>query len=97
MKPIPSGKFKKTKYPLKKIARKDVNIANIKEKEILNYSEVSHHTGQNCHCQTLYKRKCWRGCADKEALLHCSSQCTEVHPIGRTVIQKYLRTQQSNT
>ena len=34
MKPIPSGKFKKTKYPLKKIARKDVNIANIKEKEI---------------------------------------------------------------
>ena len=35
MKPIPSGKFKKKKKtPLKKIIRKDVNIANIREKEI---------------------------------------------------------------
>ena len=43
------------------------------------------YTGQDGHCQNIYKHKYWRGCGGKGTLLYCWWKCKLVHPLWRTV------------
>ena len=42
-------------------------------------------TGQDGHCQNIWKHKYWRGCGGKGTLLYCWWKCKLVHPLWRTV------------
>ena len=39
--------------------------------------------------------KCWRGCEQKEALLHCWWECKVVQPLWR-IIRRFLRKEKQN-
>ena len=64
---------------------KMLNITNYTRNANQNYNEVSPHTSQNGHYQKSRNNKCWKGCADKGALLHFWWECKLIQPLWRTV------------
>ena len=65
---------------------KMLNITNYQRNANQNYNKVSPDTHQNGHHQkksTNSKR--WRGCGEKETLLHCWQECTLIQPLWRTI------------
>ena len=50
-----------------------------------NYNEISPHTSQNGHHKKVYNKKCFRGCGQKGALLHCWWECKLIQPLWTLV------------
>jgi len=88
---------RKTKIPVKKWAedlkrysyKEDIQMTSKHKKrcsmslifrEMQNYNEQSLHIGQNGHQST--NNKCWRGCREKETLLHCWWECKLISHYG---------------
>ena len=67
-----------------------LNITNYQRNANQSYNEVSPHTGQNGIIKKSTNSKSWRGCGEKETLLHCWWECKLIQPLWRTV-WRFLR------
>ena len=52
---------------------------------VLYYNKLSPHTGQNAIVQRSTNSKCWRGCEEKVALIHCWWECKLMQSLWRTL------------
>ena len=47
--------------------------------------EIQIKTTRSYHLMLVRNNKCWRGCGEKETLLHCWWECKLIQPLWRTV------------
>jgi hypothetical protein len=50
-----------------------------------NYIDMLSHPSQNCYHQKYKKKKCWGGCEEKGALIHCWYEYKLVQPVWKSV------------
>ena len=70
---------------------KMLNIANYQRNSNPTCNEVPPHTGQKGLIKKSTNNTCWRGCGEKEMLLHCSWECKLIQPLWK-MIWRFLKT-----
>ena len=63
---------------------KSVRLMNLRNAN-QNHNEVPSQVVRMAAIKKSTNNKCWRGCGEKETLLHCWWECKLVHPLWRTV------------
>ena len=65
--------------------KKMLSITSHQREANYNHNEIPLHTGRMAIIKKLTNNKCWRGCGEEGALLHCWWEYRLVQPLWRTV------------